>query len=63
MNYRNTQKGSRQQGFFTVGAGLVLLAIYGAIGTGVLVAHNPSPTDGQQRASNPPPQLSTVDDY
>ena len=63
MNHRSARKGSRQQGFLSVGAGLVLLAIYGAIGAGVVVTKDPSPADRQHLASNSPPQFSSVDDY
>ena len=63
MNHRNARIGNRQQGFLSVGAGLVLLAIYGAIGTGVTVTQDPSPADSQQLASNSQPQFSSVGDY
>ena len=49
LSHRNIKvSSSRQQGFFTIGVGLTLLAIYGTIGTGILTAHQSTLNEGEQ---------------
>jgi hypothetical protein len=40
----------KQSGFFTLAVGLSLLAIYGAIGTGVVAVHESNASDDERTA-------------
>ena len=42
---------AKQHGFFTVAVGISLLAVYGAVGTGVLAMHDTDSNDNEMLAS------------
>ena len=55
---KTTIRRTKQSGFLTVGVGLALLAIYGAVGTGILATHEPASIDDEVVASQDQVALS-----
>ena len=51
--YSNT----KQRGFFTVGVGLVLFAVYGAITTGIVASHDTRQAHEEKLAMQSQPAL------
>lgn len=38
---------TKQNGFLAIGTGLILLAIYGVVGTGILITQEPASTNSE----------------
>ena len=52
---------SRQRGFFTIGVGIAMLAIYGVVGSGILIAHDSTAVDNDTLAAQSQVELSSND--